>query len=166
MIPFKTTNDQVIHIATIVVEMKASGLDSAFIVDASELARADQGVYDLMAFWLDAEGDDPERGEIVADLQASIDDYRDAPSSPLKKPYIGFDQLDDVGDRVMEEKARLRDLFDQHGGVTAVARKAGIPQPSLSRMLNSASIPRRSTLYKIANALDLSETEIAREWTR
>lgn len=166
MIPFKTTDEQVIHIATIVVEMKAAGLDSAFIVAASELARTDQGVYDLMALWLGAKGDDAERDEIVADLQDSIDDYQDAPSSPLKKPYIRYEQLDDVGDRIMEEKARLRDLIDQHGGVTAVAKKAGIPQPSLSRMLNSASIPRRTTLYKIANALDLSETEIAMEWTR
>lgn len=166
MIPFKTTDDQVIHIATIVVEMSAAGLDPAFIRAASELARTDQGIYDLMALWLDAKGDGAERDEIAADLQDSIDDYQDAPSSPLKKPYIRFDQLDDVGDRVLEEKARLRDLIDRHGGVTAVARKAGIPQPSLSRMLNSASIPRRSTLYKIANALDLSETDIALEWTR
>lgn len=166
MIPFKTTDDQVIHIATIVVKMKSAGLDPAFIVAASELARTDQGVYDLMALWLDAKGDDTERDEIIADLQDSIDDYRDAASSPLKKPYIRYDQLDDVGDRVIEEKARLRDLIDRNGGVSAVARKAGIPQPSLSRMLNSASIPRRATLYKIANALDLSETEIAMEWTR
>lgn len=166
MIPFKTTDDQVIHIASIVVEMKATGLGAAFIVAASELARTDQGVYDLMAMWLDAKGDDAERDEIVADLQDSIDDYRDAPSVPQQKPYIGYDQLGDVGDRVLAEKARLRDLIDKNGGVTAVARKAGIPQPSLSRMLNSASIPRRSTLYKIANALDLPETEIALEWTR
>lgn len=166
MIPFKTTDDQILHLSTIVVEMKGAGLEPAFIVAASELARTDQGVYDLMALWLDAKGDDAERDEIIADLQDSIDDYQDAPSSPLKKPYIRYEQLDDVGDRIREEKARLRELIDQHGGVTAVAKKAGIPQPSLSRMLNSASIPRRTTLYKIANALDLPETEIVMEWTR
>ncbi len=166
MIPFKTTDDQVIHIATVVVEMKKADLEPAFIVAASELARTDQGVYDLMALWLDAKGDDPERAEIVADLQEAIDDYQDAPSSPIKKPYINYEQLDEVGDRVIEEKARLRDLIDRHGGVSAVARKSGIPQPSLSRMLNSASIPRKSTLYKIANALDIPESEIVMEWTR
>jgi DNA-binding phage protein len=74
--------------------------------------------------------------------------------------------LGDVVQRVMTDKARLRDLIDQHGGVSAVAKKSGIPQPSLSRMLSSASIPRRSTLYKIANALDLSEADIVMEWTR
>jgi DNA-binding phage protein len=57
-------------------------------------------------------------------------------------------------------------LIDRHGAITKVARKAGIPQPSLSRMLNSASMPRRTTLYKIAKALDLDESEIVTEWVR
>lgn len=103
---------------------------------------------------------------IIADIQDLLDDYRDAPKQPLQKPYIRFDQLDDVTQRILKEKTALRQLIDQHGGVTAVAQKAGIPQPSLSRLLNSASMPRRSTLYKIANALDLPETAIAFEWTR
>ena len=32
--------------------------------------------------------------------------------------------------------------------------------------MNSPSIPRRSTLYKIANALGLSEENVVMEWTR
>jgi len=57
-------------------------------------------------------------------------------------------------------------LIDQHGGVSEVARKSGIPQPSLSRMLNSGSMSRRSTLYKIANALDLPEKDLVGDWVR
>lgn len=166
MIPFKTTPEQALALASIMVEMKNAGLDHEFIVKASELGRMDQGVYDLMALWMDSAGDPAERDEIVADLHESIDDYAEAPQEPLHKPYIKYDQLDDVAQRVMAEKAKLRQLIDKHGGVSAVALKSGIPQPSLSRMLNSPSIPRRSTLYKIANALDLSETDIAMEWTR
>lgn len=165
MIPFKTTPDQVMKLASIMVEMQNAGLDQQLIVDASELARTDQGVYDLMALWRDT-SDAAERDEIVADLQESIDDYQEAPPTPLKKPYIAYDQLGDVAQKVMAEKARLRQIIDKHGGVSAVAQKCGIPQPSLSRMLNSPSIPRRSTLYKIANALDLPETEIVAEWSR
>ncbi|MDQ3264273.1 MAG: helix-turn-helix domain-containing protein [Myxococcota bacterium] len=63
-------------------------------------------------------------------------------------------------------KARLRLLIDKNGGVVEVARRAGIPQPSLSRMLNSSSMPRRSTLFKIANALNLEERDIVTEWMR
>ena len=166
MIPFKTSPEQVLALASIMVEMKNAGLDHEFIVKASELGRTDQGIYDLMALWMDAPGHPAERDEIIADLQESIDDYAEAPQEPVHKPYIKYDQLDDVAQRVMAEKAKLRQVIDKHGGVSAVAQKSGIPQPSLSRMLNSPSIPRRSTLYKIANALDLSETEIAMEWTR
>jgi len=166
MIPFRTTPDQVLKLATIVLEMEKAGVDRNFIYDADELARKDQGVFDLMALWVDAGSDQPGRDEIIADIQESIDDYGDAPTVPLKKPYIKYDQLEDVTQRAMAEKAKLRQIVDKHGGVSAVAQKSGIPQPSLSRMLNSPSVPRRSTLYKIANALDLSETEIAMEWTR
>jgi len=165
MIPFQTTSDQILKLAAIMVEMERAGLDRDFIVKASELARFDQGVYDLMDFWGEA-NDATEQGAIVADIQESLDDYRDAPATPEKRPYIKFDQLEDVAQRVVAEKAKLRQIIDQHGGVSAVAQKCGIPQPSLSRMLNSASVPRRATLYKIANALDLSETDIALEWTR
>lgn len=58
------------------------------------------------------------------------------------------------------------DLIDRHGGISAVARKSGIPQPSLSRMLSSASMPRKSTLYEIAVALGVPESEVVMEWTR
>lgn len=165
-IPFKTTPDQVLNLASIMVEMKKAGLDHDFIVQASELARVDQGVYDLMALWLAAPGDPAEREEILADIQESLDDYADAPQQPVLKPYIKYDRLEDVTQRVMAEKVKLRQLIDRHGGVSAVAHKSGIPQPSLSRMLNSPSIPRRSTLYKIANALNLSEEDIVMEWIR
>lgn len=163
--PFKTTAKQVMKLASIMVEMKKAGLDQNFIVTASELARTDQGVFDLMALWLGT-NDDMEKNEIVADIQESLDDYRDAPPAPLKKPYIKFEKLGDVAQQVMAKKAKLRDIIDRHGGVSAVAQKTGIPQPSLSRMLNSPSMPRRSTLYKIANALNLPETDIVSEWSR
>ncbi|MBL9109028.1 MAG: helix-turn-helix transcriptional regulator [Myxococcales bacterium] len=166
MIPFKTTPEQIMNLASIVVEMKAAGVDPKFIVNVFELARTDQGVYDLMAMWLAAKNEPAERTEVVADLQEALDDYQDAPTTPLEKPYIKFDKLGDVARQVVEHKKRLRNLIDRNGGVSSVAHKCGIPQPSLSRMLNSASMPRRSTLYKIANALNVEESEIVTEWSR
>ena len=161
---FRTTPKQVMKLASIMVEMEGAGLERDFIVAASELARSDQGVYDLMALWRGATKS--EKDELIADIQDSIDDYADAPAAPVKKPYIKFDQLGEVAQQVMAKKAKLREIVDRHGGVSAVAQKTGIPQPSLSRMLNSPSMPRRSTLYRIANALGLPETEIVSEWTR
>src|SRR5262245_36229607 len=166
MIPFATTSEQKLKLVVIAAEMMKTNLDQKFIAAAYELARTDQGVYDLFDLWTSTADDPNERDQIIADIQDLLDDYRDAPQQPLHKAKIEFDELDDITQRILREKTSLRQLIDQHGGVSAVAHKAGIPQPSLSRMLNSVSMPRRSTLYKIANALDLPETAIAFEWTR
>ncbi|WP_407890448.1 helix-turn-helix domain-containing protein [Scytonema sp. NUACC26] len=45
-----------------------------------------------------------------------------------------------------------------------LSEKTGIPEPSLSRFFNSASMPHRTTLYKIANALKLTESQILSKW--
>jgi DNA-binding phage protein len=164
-LPFGTTPDQVLELAAIVVDMHNAGVDKGFIAAAHALAQVDQGVFDLMALWRDTVGP-AERDEIVADIQDAISDYEDAPAKPLQKPYIKFDALSDVAQQVVDYKKRLRDLIDKNGGISAVAKKSGIPQPSLSRMLGSASMPRRSTLYKIANAIGVSEAEIVTEWAR
>ena len=67
-IPFRTTDSEIVAIAEIVVEMKTIGLETEFIAAAAELARVDQGVYDLMALWNESGGDASERDEIVAIL--------------------------------------------------------------------------------------------------
>jgi DNA-binding phage protein len=72
----------------------------------------------------------------------------------------------DIATQVVAFKERLRDTIDKDGGVSLDAQKSGIPQPSLSRILNSPSMPRRSTLYKIANVLSLEEAAVVSEWSR
>ena len=67
-------------LAQIVVEMQKARLDPSFIDCVAELARLDQGVFDLMALWREAEAG--ERAEILADLQESLDDYAHAPLVP------------------------------------------------------------------------------------
>jgi DNA-binding phage protein len=145
--------------------MKAAGLPVEFVSSAMQLALQNEGALDLMELWIE-EVDEVERGRIEADFQELIDDIREAPNGHLQKPKINYKELDAVAAQVMEHKVRLRALVEKHGGVSAVARQAGIPQPSLSRMLNSAVMPRRSTLWKIARALDVSESEIIGEWVR
>jgi DNA-binding phage protein len=83
-----------------------------------------------------------------------------------QRPKIPFEKFDDVTQRIVEHKRRLRALIDRHGGVSEVARRSGIPQPSLSRMLASGSMPRRTTLYRIARALDQDESEIVGEFVK
>ncbi|NJL26013.1 MAG: helix-turn-helix transcriptional regulator [Calothrix sp. SM1_5_4] len=57
-------------------------------------------------------------------------------------------------------------IVDKNGGIKKLAELTGIPQPSLSRFFGGATMPRRATLLKIARALNLSQIEIATEWSR
>ncbi len=165
MIPFPTTAEEIAQIKGIAADMVRANLDFDWVIAVATLAKTDQGAFDLMKLWHHAE-DKASKAEIVADLQDTLDDYVDSPSEPTQRPKIPFDDLPAVTRNVLAEKKKLRDLIDRHGGVSAVAKKSGIPQPSLSRMLNSASMPRRSTLYKIAIALGIPESKIVMEWTR
>lgn len=74
MIPFQTTAEQRMKLAEIRVEMQKAKLDVTFIDNASELARFDQGVFDLLELWHQAKPAD--RPEIVADIQDSLEDYQ------------------------------------------------------------------------------------------
>ena len=155
------------RIMVVMNEMSHSGLPNSFVLDAGNLARQDNSIFGLMELWA-AESDMEERAEIVADLQDHIDDDRDLPrdGTTTEVPKISFSNLGAVAGDIEIFKAKLKDIIDRQGGPVAVAKMIGMPQPSLSRLLNSGSMPRRSTLYKIAKALNLSVTDLAGEWVR
>ncbi len=165
MIEFRTTPEQALNVARYALQMAATGLPQQFVAKVMELAQRDQGVYELLELWTETSSED-EKEALVADLQEAIDEEEDLPRTLQVKPKIDFDALETVAKRVLEHKRKLRELIDRHGGVSAAARLMGVPQPSLSRMLNSASMPRRTTLYKLAKALDVDETEVVTEWAR
>ena len=77
-----------------------------------------------------------------------------------------YNDIDEVKRDVTEFKKCLREEVDRQGGISELARKTGIPQPSLSRFFSSASMPRRTTLYKIAKALNLPESAIGFKWVQ
>jgi DNA-binding phage protein len=163
---FKTTDEQRVQRAVIAVAMRNAGLPTHFIGGWMELSDHDKGVFELGELWYE-ESDEDERDELVAAIQELLDEAAELPSRPIEKPRIGFGKLDDVADSIVEHKRRLREMIDRdHGGVSAAAAKIGMPQPSLSRFLSSASMPRRTTLYRIARGLGLDESAIVTEWVR
>lgn len=163
MMPFTTTPGQKVRVYQIAAMMKQQGLEDEFIANLVEIASEYEGAYNLMEMWLAQESQD-EKGEIIADLQDEIEDLLSAPRRPTKKPYIKFDDLELIAKDVFSFKQHLKTLVDSWGGVSKLAREIGVPQSSLSRFFNSTSMPRRTTLYKIANALGLSEKEIITDW--
>lgn len=156
--------DNDLHVLDILNAMRHRGLESAFIRSLMENCQHYEGIKDLMEMWFE-ENDSNERDRIVADLQESLDDIESAPQKPERRPYLRFDDLEEIRNDVVAFKERLRSEVDRQGGISELARKTGIPQSSLSRLFSSTSMPRRTTLFKIAKALNLPETVIGFKWT-
>lgn len=160
---FQTTDAQKVNLYKIATSMKEEGLSDKFISDAVEIASYYEGIYEMFELWAN-ETDTEFRNDIVAQIQTEIDEYEEQPKKPTKKPYIRYTDIDLIAKDVLGFKAHLKTVVDQWGGVTKLSKATGIPQPSLSRFFSSASMPRRTTLYKIAEALNLSEKEIITDW--
>lgn len=154
-----------LHVLDILNEMRRVGLESAFISSLMEYCQRYEGIRDLMEIWFE-ESDSKERDKITADLQECLNDIVDLPQQPEERPYLHFNNLNEVRRDIIKFKKQLREEVDRHGGISELARKTGIPQPSLSRFFASNSMPRRTTLYKIAKALNLPESAIGFKWTR
>ena len=111
------------------------------------------------------EEDDPkERDEIIADIQELIVDCNQLGKKDL--PQIYFNDLDAVAQNIRVFKDSLLSEVDARGGITKLAEKTGIPQPSLSRFFNSNAMPHRVTLLKIAKALNLDAIPITNSWEK
>lgn len=76
---FPTTAEQRLRLPVLVVDMLSAGLDRDLVTRWSELARVDQGVFELFELWAESEADPEERALIVADIQ----DLLDAQSRPI-----------------------------------------------------------------------------------
>jgi len=160
---FKTTDEQKVRLYEIATLMKNSGLDARFIASAVDVAKIYEGAFDLFCLWADEE-DNNEKENLISIIQDEIDEFQEQPKIPVKKPYIKHSDLESIAKDVKKFKAHLKNEVDKWGGITKLAKETGIPQPSLSRFFSSASMPRRTTLYKIADALNLSEREIITDW--
>jgi DNA-binding phage protein len=147
--------------AAIAEEMVRAGVDELLILKALDLAARFEGVFDLLLLWHEADSN-ADKDATLIDLQESIDDIEDTPSRE-ELPKIAYDDIDAVRTAVMAFKAGLRLKVDQWGGIAQLARATGIPQPSLSRFFNTPSLPRRTTLHKIAKAVGLTHKDIAFE---
>lgn len=157
--------DQFIILGEIANSMLATGISREFVASVIILAFRYEGIYDLMVMW-STETDSELKDEIIADLQEEIDESSKIilPKHLEKKDYLHFDNLDEIVKNVMAFKKNLRAEIERWGGVSKLAKETGIPQASLSRLLNSPSLPRRSTLEKIAKAMNLKESYLLSQW--
>lgn len=154
---------QKVKIYEIATKMKHAGLRDAFIDAVVTAASSSQAISDMMRLW-SRERSPKERDEIVADLQDMIDDSQQ--ESQLKAAYIRFDDLEQVAKHVMAFKESLLLIVHKRGGLKRISELTEIPQPSLSRFFNSASMPHRTTLLKLRDALKLDRVPLGEKWIR
>lgn len=143
-------------------EMNLAGLPEGFVNSAVKTALDYEETLELMVMWLE-ETDKDERDDIIADIQEMIEDCEH--KGKVEGVYIPFDDLERIGKDIRAFKNSLRLIVEDNGGIKKLSELTGIPQPSLSRFFNSAAMPRRTTLLKIARALNLSDVQIATPWS-
>lgn len=156
--------EQQVDLFEVGLQMRNAGLPAKFVADAVDVGREYLGVYELMTMWAEIE-DEKEREAVVADIQEMIDECRSEPGHREER-YVEFTDLDAIAEDVRAFKDSLRLEVDKRcESLTELSDKTGMPVSSLSRFFNSASMPRRSTLLKIADALDMSAVEISTDWS-
>ena len=132
-------------------QMFTAGLAPSFVTEVRRIASLNGGPADLMELWADA-ADPTERDATLHALFEVLEDEQPVRKEP---PAAQLPDEDVLLSERRAWKAHLRSLVDTHGGVSEVARRAEIPQPSLSRMLNSMAEPRPATLQRLADAMGL-----------
>lgn len=160
---FHLTPDQDISLFSISHKMKQSGLPPEFISMAIRTALQYEGVADLIFLWND-EVEANELDEIISDIQELIDDCNRHEQEEYR--HIKLNDLDQVKHNIREFKDSLLKVVNDRGGIGALSKLTHIPQPSLSRFFNSNSMPRRRTLMKIAEVLNLDAVQINTSWAR
>ncbi len=144
--------------------LNQKGYDNDFLVTVLELSRTQTPFYKMLQLW--SESASHEREEIMADLEEMVEEFQNRPTTPVELPYVSMDKLSSIANKVVEYKKFLKERVAKHGGVSAVTKKCKMSQPSLSRFLNSASLPRKTTLEKLAKALELTQKEMTFEWIK
>lgn len=141
------------EIQRVAMAMVDSGLPFEFGLQVVAVARETDAILELASMW-EAETDAAERDETIVALQRLLDDYE----QPVRAGQGLADEAEaDVwADQIAKWKLRLRGRVDAAGGVSAVARLANMPQPSLSRILHDFSVPRHATLVKLAQVLGVT----------
>lgn len=141
-------------IPRIALNMIVRGLPETFVLRTVALARESEGVEDMLHLWNEFPS---ERDAIVAELQAALDNRE---LSSLASEVESAPDAERVLDERLRLKAHIRSLVEARGGVQRVAELAGLPQPSLSRFLNTPSEPRPATLHRLARAMRVAVADL------
>lgn len=147
----KVESNEKIEIISIFKNLIEHNYSNEFIYDCLIYSRKHESMYELLQIW-NKSNDDKEKDEIIANIQDMIDDCQYVSEKPIE---INLNDIDSISKNLRAFKDKLSIIVNEKGGIKILSEKTGIPQPSISRLLNSYSIPQRVTLLKIKNALGI-----------
>lgn len=121
----------------------------------SELPTTQGAIEFLLSFVTELGNKNPTTQDFYGTIHKPLD-------KPIRQPVavIGLNNLHEIRSHLRAFKKELRNLIKQRTNISVMAKDIGIPQSSLSRILNSDNLPRRSTIIKIFEALRIKEIEI------
>lgn len=153
------STDQKREVIDIAYSMNKYGVACDLVISALEGALAYQDMYKLLKKWSEY-STDKKKAMIIK----KIEDLINILKVKEEEAKVRLDDLDEISKDIRAFKDNLRVIVDEMGGIKYLSKLTGIPQPSLSRFFNSSSMPRRTTLHKIAAAIHKSRGGSVSEW--
>ena len=156
--------DEIITICKIAAEMAKAKLPSEFIARTVKVAWESKSGFDILLLWQDADTQEF-KDKVVLLLEKFFEDLEDFETTKTYEDPIKSEQeLDELTQKIMDYKKWLRSVVDKWGGVSKLAKTIGVSQPSMSDFFRSASVPKKVTVDKIANVLNLHDEKIYPDW--
>lgn len=168
----KLTPDQIASLSRVGDAMIADGVPKSFVEANKTLAADSEGRFGLMLAY-DEDPAPEDREETLWLLAEDLDERLDDIQNPEPLPAFSFADLERSIRNVLAFKGQLKkailakcdgftDQSDELTALRAASVKAGYPAGFLSRWLDCPTKPRQRTLHKVANALGLTESDIAK----
>jgi hypothetical protein len=156
--------DETVTICQIASDMADAKLPSTFIAKAVQVAWESKSGFDILMLWQDADTQEF-KDRVVMLLEKFFEDLEDFEATKTYEASVKSEQeLDKLTQQILDYKKWLRSVVDKWGGVSKLAKTIGVSQPSMSDFFRSASVPKKVTVDKIANALHLNDENMYPNW--
>ena len=155
---------ETVTICQIASDMAKAKLPSEFIAKAVQVAWESKSGFDILMLWQDADTQEF-KDRVVMLLEKFFEDLEDFEATKIYEAPLKSDQeLDELTQKIMDYKKWLRSVVDKWGGVSKLAKTIGVSQPSMSDFFRSASVPKKVTVDKIAQAINIDNEKIYPNW--
>ena len=149
--------DETVTICKIASEMAEAKLPAQFIAKAVQVAIESKSGLDILLLWEEADTQDF-KNRVVILLEKFFTDLEDFEATKTYEANIKSEnEIDELTQKVLDYKKWLREVVNKWGGISKLSKTIGVSQPSISDFFRSASIPKKVTVDKIVNAINLKD---------